>query len=79
VILFFLKCYDIVYKRRGLRWAKLMGGGGINTKKELVCSCKQTVINTLKDKLNPICHLLTLLAHHIFHVSRIRVKSRVLC
>jgi len=32
-------------------------------------------INPLNAKLNPICHLLALLgAHHIFHVSRIRVK-----
>ena len=32
-------------------------------------------INPLNDKLNPICHLLALLgAHHILHVSRIRVK-----
>jgi hypothetical protein len=33
-------------------------------------------INPLKDELNPICHLLALLvAHHILHVSRIRVKN----
>jgi len=33
------------------------------------------VFNTLNAKLNPICHLLALLgAHHILHVSRIRVK-----
>jgi hypothetical protein len=32
-------------------------------------------INTLNAELNPICHLLELLgAHHIHHVSRIRVK-----
>jgi len=32
-------------------------------------------INPLKAELNPICHLLALLgAHHILHVSRIRVK-----
>ena len=31
--------------------------------------------NPLNTELNPICHLLALLgAHHIFHVSRIRVK-----
>ena len=29
----------------------------------------------LNAKLNPICHLLALLgAHHILHVSRVRVK-----
>jgi len=33
------------------------------------------LINTLNAQLNPICHLLALLgAHHILHVSRIRVK-----
>jgi hypothetical protein len=32
-------------------------------------------LNPLITELNPICHLLALLgAHHIFHVSRIRVK-----
>jgi len=31
--------------------------------------------NPLNAELNPICHLLALLgAHHIIHVSRIRVK-----
>jgi hypothetical protein len=32
-------------------------------------------INPLNAELNPICHLLTLLAHPIFHISRIRVKQ----
>jgi len=32
-------------------------------------------INPLNAKLNPICHLLASLeAHHIFHISRLRVK-----
>jgi len=30
--------------------------------------------NLLNAELNPICHLLALLAHHIFHVSGLRVK-----
>jgi len=35
-------------------------------------------VNPLYAELNPICHLLTLLgAHHIYHVSRIRVKGIV--
>jgi len=35
-------------------------------------------LNPLNAELNPICHLLVLLgAHHILHVSRIRVKNRV--
>ena len=34
-------------------------------------------INPLNAELNLICHLLALLeAHHIFHVSRIRVKAQ---
>ena len=33
------------------------------------------LINPLNAELKPICHLLALLgAHHILHVSRIRVK-----
>jgi len=34
-------------------------------------------IYILNAKLIPICHLLALLAHHILHVSRIRVKTYV--
>jgi hypothetical protein len=35
-----------------------------------------TDFNTSKAELNPICHLLALLgAHHILHVSRIRVNE----
>jgi hypothetical protein len=34
------------------------------------------LINPLNAELHPICHLLVLLgAHHILHVSRIRVKT----
>jgi len=34
------------------------------------------IFNPLNDKLNPICHLVALLgAHHILHVSRVRVKE----
>jgi hypothetical protein len=37
-------------------------------------------INPLNAELNPICHLLALLgAHHIFHVSRLRVKTAPTC
>ena len=36
------------------------------------------LFNPLNAGLNPICHLLALLvAHPIFHVSRIRVKDRL--
>jgi len=38
--------------------------------------CILVYINPLKDELNPICHFLSLLgAHHILHVSRIRVNT----
>ena len=33
-------------------------------------------VNTLNAELNPICHLLALLAQHILHVSRIRVNTQ---
>ena len=37
--------------------------------------CGGSAFNTLNAELNPICHLLALLgAHHILHVSRVRVK-----
>jgi len=38
----------------------------------------QMMFNPLNPELNPICHLLALLAHHFLHVSRIRVKSLTL-
>ena len=35
-----------------------------------------SVFNPLNAELNPICHLLALVgAHHILHVSRVRVKG----
>ena len=38
-----------------------------------------TCFNPLNAELNPICHLLALLgAHHILHVSRIRVKAMLI-
>jgi len=37
---------------------------------------EKNIFTPLNTELNPICHLLALLgAHHIFHVSRIRVKE----
>jgi len=41
-----------------------------------VAVCSTLNFNPSNVKLNPICHLLALLgAHHILHVSRIRVKG----
>jgi len=51
-----------------------------NKKKRVTAIRKGTIIkiliriNALNAELNPICYLLALLAHHFFHVSRIRVK-----
>jgi len=37
---------------------------------------RRNSFNPLSAKLNPICHLLALLgAHHILHVSRVRVNT----
>jgi hypothetical protein len=34
------------------------------------------MVNTLNTEMNPTCHLLALLeAHHILHISRIRVNG----
>ena len=42
-----------------------------------ICSFCNRYINPLNAELNPICHLLALLgAHHILHISRIRVKLK---
>jgi len=41
------------------------------------CTSQVGGFNPLNAELNPICHLLALLgAHHILHVSRVRVKCR---
>jgi len=42
---------------------------------EMFKSINNSEVNPLNAKLNPICHLLALLgAHHILHVSRIKVN-----
>jgi len=42
---------------------------------EIMCQIKWRNVNPLNPELNHICHLLALLgAHHILHVSMIRVK-----
>jgi len=43
---------------------------------QLVQRRKLWTLNLLNAELNTICHFLALLvAHHIFHISRIRVKT----
>jgi hypothetical protein len=42
---------------------------------ETVGCCTRELFNPLNSKLNPICHFQAVLgAHHILHVSRIRVN-----
>jgi len=46
------------------------------TYSKVLLSAFLPLFNPLNAELNPICHLLALLgAHHIFHVSRLRVKD----
>jgi len=47
-------------------------------KSNIIYTCETPLhFNPLNAELNPICHLLTLLgAHHILHVSRIRVNDQ---
>ena len=46
-----------------------------NTTRMTHLEAHHILFNPLSSELNPICHLLALLgAHHIFHVSRIRVN-----
>ena len=54
----------------------------MNEPLEVICESVQLlraasfIFNPLNAELNPICHLLALLrAHHILHVSRIRVNA----
>ena len=48
----------------------------LNNNPEAHSSDTRRNFNPLKPKLNPICHLLALFgAHHILHVSRVRVNA----
>ena len=43
----------------------------------LSADCHCGTLKPLNTKLNPVCHLLTLLGtHHILHISRVRVNLR---
>ena len=49
---------------------------GINQLVPLLCRhWIRSNFNPFNTELNPICHLLALLAHHILHVSTIRVNG----
>ena len=57
-------------------WSSSSSSGSVPCELAKVTVFKQLVI-PLNAKLNPICHLLALLgAHHILHISRIRVNTR---
>jgi len=63
------------------KFIKAVNNWGFHREKRKYCTnCKEhcTLINPLNAELNPICHLLALLgAHHIFHVSGLRVNLKV--
>jgi hypothetical protein len=51
----------------------------IQLESELQTTSLNKLLNTLNAELNPICYLLALLgAHHILHVSRIKVNNCVI-
>jgi len=55
------------------------GGGGWVQICSLEIQMKDLVINPLINaELNPICHLLALLAHNIFNVSGLRVNRKLI-
>ena len=59
-----------------LKWILIYNGRAVSQDMDKGRAVVNTVINPLNTELNPICHLLALLgAHHILHVSRIRVKQ----
>jgi hypothetical protein len=57
-------------------WLFECGSRGLNVGN--MTTLQQTVLNPLNAELNPLCHLLALLAHPILHISRIKVKIAIL-
>jgi hypothetical protein len=66
-----LKCWHIKF-----RWRRITQKKAYHTVTGSACKFDiDQVINPLNAELNPICHFLALLgAHHILHVSRVRVN-----
>ena len=64
------------FRMRRHKGVSMCGLKDDSTKKKPLCaSCVRICVNPLNAELNPICYLLALLgAHHILHVSRVRVK-----
>ena len=63
--------YRIFMKKKSIRFFKTLFPGSCYSYSS---PYTLTFINPLNAELNLICHLLALLAHHILHVSRIRVN-----
>ena len=58
---------DVYYTKNTKMWITITNKG--------ISENKSDAINPLKTELNPIFHLLALLgAHHILHISIIRIK-----
>ena len=71
--------YLISYSTEGTKLTKYWADGCTGKCFILRTMRRSLVFNPLNVELNPICHLLALLgAHHILHVSRIRVKRRII-
>jgi len=87
-IYIYIYIYIISHNIIGTTWCSVMDWNHLWHRKieggflwrEINCRLKTessaiNILSPLNAKLNPICHLLALLgAHHILHVSRIRVK-----
>jgi hypothetical protein len=58
-----------------LNWPGLNSGLVENEGRVLALWVRRLTFNPLNAELNPICHLLSLGAHHILHVGRIRVNA----
>ena len=69
---------DVIYSTEYMTTTKLLNHFFVRDPFEsLVKSMtpsQRNVFNPLNAELNPICHLLALLDHHILHVGRISVK-----
>jgi hypothetical protein len=79
-----VKIHVAVFCIMKLCWSLYQGLGGstffclpIRNSRSYRRNPRVPAINPLNAELNPICHLLALLgAHHILHVSRLRVNAQ---
>jgi len=70
--------YTLVFPASARYWVtryRTNMASGLISERLIFSYHKRSTLNPLNAELNPICHLLALLgAHHILHVSRIRVN-----